>query len=186
MVFIGTDTGIRKYTQGLPVPCPKHHVFPLTGMGTDSQWWVTGNYGSIKLIRHRLEHLRKFLELGNMLANCAKLSWPPMNNILVFYMLKKAANLTDYLADAYYCRANSIRSLMCSWGYYQIWILWHTKNRRRNRCDGDVMGWRQVQWRSSSWLRQTIGYGTGQYYSHFIPFSQTFSRGISFTSHLGY
>ena len=36
-----------------------------------------------------------------------------MDDILVFYILEKATNLTNYLADAYYCRANYIRSLMC-------------------------------------------------------------------------
>ena len=56
----------------------------------------------------------KFLELRNMLAKCAKLSWPPMDNILVSYMLKKATDLTDYLTDAHYCRVHYIRSLMWS------------------------------------------------------------------------
>ena len=37
-----------------------------------------------------------------------------MDDILVFYMLKKATNLTNYLADVYYCRAHYIRSLMWS------------------------------------------------------------------------
>ena len=37
-----------------------------------------------------------------------------MDNILVFYMLEKATDLTDYLADVYYCGANCIRSLMYS------------------------------------------------------------------------
>ena len=36
-----------------------------------------------------------------------------MDGILVFYMLEKATNLTDYLPDVYYCRTNYIRSLMC-------------------------------------------------------------------------
>ena len=49
-----------------------------------------------------------------MLVNCAKLFWQPMDDILVFYMLEKATNLTDYLTDAYYCRVHYIRSLMWS------------------------------------------------------------------------
>ena len=49
-----------------------------------------------------------------MLANCAKLSWQPMDNILVLYTLKKATNSTDCLTDACYCRVHYIRSLMWS------------------------------------------------------------------------
>ena len=38
-----------------------------------------------------------------------------MDNILIFYMLKKATDLTDYLTDAHYCGAYYIRYLMWSW-----------------------------------------------------------------------
>ena len=38
-----------------------------------------------------------------------------MNNILIFCMLEKATDPTDYLADVYYCRVHYIRSLMWSW-----------------------------------------------------------------------
>ena len=38
-----------------------------------------------------------------------------MDDNLIFYTLKKAINLTDYLTDAYYCKAYYIRSSMCSW-----------------------------------------------------------------------
>ena len=38
-----------------------------------------------------------------------------MDNNLIFYMLEKATDLTDYPIDAYYCGAHHIRSLMCSW-----------------------------------------------------------------------
>ena len=37
-----------------------------------------------------------------------------MDDILIFYMLEKVTNLTNYLADAHYCGANYIRSLMFS------------------------------------------------------------------------
>ena len=37
-----------------------------------------------------------------------------MDDIIVFYMLEKATDPTDYLTDVYYCRANYIRSLMWS------------------------------------------------------------------------
>ena len=49
-----------------------------------------------------------------MLVNCAKLFWQPMDDILVFYMLEKATNSTDYLNDVHYCGVHYIRALMWS------------------------------------------------------------------------
>ena len=37
-----------------------------------------------------------------------------MDDIPIFYMLKKATNSTNYLTDAHYCRVHYIRSLMWS------------------------------------------------------------------------
>ena len=57
-----------------------------------------------------------------MLANCAKLSCQPMDDILIFYMLEKvifymlekATDLTNYLTDVHYCGVHYIRSLIRS------------------------------------------------------------------------
>ena len=38
-----------------------------------------------------------------------------MDDIPIFYMLKKATDSTDYLTDVHYCGVHYIRSLMWSW-----------------------------------------------------------------------
>ena len=43
-----------------------------------------------------------------------KLSWQLLDDIPIFYMDVKAADLTNYLADGHYCRVHYIRSLMWS------------------------------------------------------------------------
>ena len=65
-----------------------------------------------------------------------------MDDNLVFYMLEKATNLTDYLTDAYYCRAHYIRSLMCSWASTkcEFCSILKIEEIDATECDKDVTG----------------------------------------------
>ena len=113
-----------------------------------------------------------------------------MDNNLIFYMLKKATDLTDYLTDAYYCRAHYIRSLMCSWAttkykFHGILKIEEEIDAMESqwRCNGVKAGAVEVIELTKTdcrlWNRTIL-------FIFFSFFSQTSSHGILLTSHLEY
>ena len=110
-----------------------------------------------------------------------------MDDTLVFYMLKKATDLTNYLTDAYYCGTHYIRSLMCSWAstkYKFCGIL-----KIEEEIDVTEMQWGEGGCSGGHQADEDRLYGMewdNIIHIFFLPFSQTFSHSISFTSHLVY
>ena len=100
-------------------------------------------------------------------------------------MLEKATDPTDYLADAYYCGANYIRSLM--WSQATTKYKFHSilkieevidVTESQQRCDRVKAGAVEV----IKLTKTDCGLWSSTFLSFFFPFSHD----ILFTSHLEY
>ena len=112
-----------------------------------------------------------------------------MDDNLVFYILKKAIDLTNYLTDAYYCGTHYIRYLMCSWAttrykFYGILKIEEEIDVTESQqgCDGVKAGAVEIIELTKKDCR--VWYRTILF--AFLSFFFPYSHGISFTSHLGY